>query len=171
MANHVSRQTAHPGVRALQALGLTLFLVTTLFLGAVLVTWVGRGPDSFQLIALVVSTAFAVLGVAAMLVDAADLWLLGRRMSPATQRIVRYTAFGATLVAVVASIFGTNSVLVVYLLPSVIVYLFVARRRRAPAGARAGRGGDWSARRAGPPARSGAATAKARQRRGGKKHR
>ncbi len=182
----MTQHPVRPGIRALEALGLTVFFATALFLAAILVTWIVKGPGGTQGVALVVSTACAVLGVLAMLVDSADLWVMGRRMSPSTVRIVRYFVFGAILAAVIASIFGRNSVLVLYLFPSMLIYLFIARRgptltraaeaRRASGGRRGttggSRGGNSTASRSGSSAGSGSGGGvKARQRRGGKKHR
>ena len=178
-------QPAGPGTRALQALGLTVFFATALFLAALLVTWVAQGPQGTQQTALVVSTAFAVIGVVAMLVDGADLWMFGRRLQPGTVKTLRYVVFGAVLAALVASLFGRNSVLIIYMLPAMAIYLVISRRRPAPAwtaarrgGAQAGRrpgasGSGGSGSRSGAGSRAGSAprAAKPRQRRGGKKRR
>ena len=104
-----------------------------------------------------------------MLIDAADLWVRGRRMTPHSVKMLRSLVFVAVLGALAASLLGGNSLVIPFLAPAMIIYLFIARKRpagptpRPPAVARGGAGGGRT--------RDGRSTAKSRQRKGGKKHR
>lgn len=170
----MTQQQAKPGIRALEALALAIFLATAAFLMALLVTWIGKGVGTFQAVGLLVSTACAVVAAFGMLWDAIDLWVRGRKMSFANLRRLRILVFVAVLGALAASMLGRNTALVVYLMPAMITYLFVARRRpndsyaASPAGAR---GGAARPRGNRPNGASSSSRYKARQRRGGKKHR
>lgn len=146
-----------------QAAGLTLFVVTLAVLTALFVTFAGKGVANLQQAALLFCTAAAVVAVAGMGWDALDLWLRGRKMTPYSVKMFRSLVFVAVLVAVGSSFVARTTAPVLVLAPAMIVYLFVARRPPTAAPA-AGRGGS-GATRAGS-----AGAAKARQRRGGKKH-
>ena len=157
------------GIRAAEALGLTIFLITAAFLVVLLGSWLAKGPDDFQDLALLFSTGCGVAAAIAMLIDAGDLWLFGRRMAPRTVKNVRMLVWVAVLGALAASLLGKNSMLVLYLGPAMITYLFISRRPPVGARAQAVRGGGASA-----PGRASAgatSTAKGRQRRGGRKRR
>jgi hypothetical protein len=155
-------QPARPGIRAGQALGLTVFLATGVLLALLFVSRVAAGLGNLQAVAAAVSTLCAAIAAFAMLVDAVDLWVRGRRMTPYSVKMFRSLVFVAVLVALGASLLGGNSLVVPIMAPSMVVYLLIARRPPAPAtaarGANSTTGGDGS-------------TAKSRQRRGGKKRR
>ena len=162
------QQPAKVGIRAGQALGLTIFLATAAFLTALLLSGLGSVFDSLPRAAASFSTLCALIAAFGMLIDAADLWVRGRRMLPHTVRMLRGMVFVAVLGALAASLLGGNSLVIVLLAPSLIAYLFIARRRprdpyaTAAGTARAGSGGGRTAT---------AAPTKSRQRKGGKKHR
>jgi hypothetical protein len=163
----VAQQPARAGIRAGQALGLTVFLATAAFLTALFLTALGQVFDSLQTTAAAFSTLCATVAAFAMLVDAADLWVRGRKMSPYAVKMVRSLVFIAVLGALAASLIGKNSLVIPILVPAMIVYLFIARRRparsyAAPAAGSRGAGGGRAAT---------AAPTKSRQRKGGKKHR
>ena len=161
------QQPAKPGIRAGQALGLTIFLATAAFLTALLLSGLGSAFDSLQRAAGSFSTLCAAVAAFAMLFDAADLWVRGRKMTPHSVKMFRSLVFVAVLGALAASMLGGNSLVIVILAPSMFVYLFITRKR--PAGtyaAVASRGGSGSG-----PGRPGGSTRKSRQRKGGKKHR
>jgi len=160
----VAQQPARPGIRLGQALGLTVFLVTAAFLTALLGSRITSVFTSLPATAAWFSTLCATVASFAMLIDAIDLWLRGRSMAARTVKLVRLMVFIAILGSLAASFVGGNSLVIPILMPSMFVYLFISRTRPAdaPAGATAVRGG--------PAPRSGG-TAKARQRRGGKKRR
>ena len=153
-------------MRAGQALGLTVFLVTAGILTALLGSRVTTVFDSLQTAAAWFSTLCATVAAFGMLIDAFDLWLRGRTMAARTVRHVRMLVFIAVLGSLAASLVGTNSLVIPILLPSMFIYLLISRRRPVdrPAGAAA-------AARGGSSARSGGGSAKSRQRRGGKKRR
>jgi hypothetical protein len=167
----VPQQPAKPGIRAGQALGLTVFLATAVFLTAVFITRAGVMFVSLQTAAAAFSTLCAAVAALLMLVDGADLWLRGRKMAPRTVRNLHVLVFAAVFGALVASLFGGNSLVIPILVPSMIAYLFIARRSSAPAAAASGRRTGSGAARVTSGRTTGTTTAKARQRRGGKKHR
>jgi len=161
----VPQQPARRGIRAAEALGLTVFLATAVFLVALLLAGLGTAFESAQRAAVAVSTLCAAVAAFAMLIDAADLWVRGRRMTEYSVKVLRLLVFVAVLAALVASFIGGNSLIIAFMAPSMIVYLFIARRRPAPAAG--GRGATGA--RSGSGATS--SSAKSRQRRGGKKRR
>lgn len=163
----MAQQQGRPGIRAGQALGLTVFLVTAAFLTAILGSRITSVFDSQQTAAAGLSTACAAVAAFAMLIDAIDLWLRGRTMTQRTVKLVRMLVFIAVLGALAASLVGENSLVIPILMPSMLIYFFIARSR--PAAAPAGVSGGS---RGGTGARSGGnTTVKSRQRKGGKKHR
>jgi hypothetical protein len=141
--------------------GLVVFMVTAaLFAGAAMNAVLAGIGD---MLAAAAAFAYAVAAVAAlaMLIDTYDLWVRGRRFSPKTARGVRSVVMIATLGAVASILLTRHISLLVYLGPALIVYYAVARAQP-----RVGTGG------ASPAAASrSSGGAKARQRRGGRKHR
>jgi hypothetical protein len=165
------QQPAKPGIRALEALALTVFLATAAFLTALFVTRLGSAFDTVQTAAAAISTLCAAVAAFGMLIDAADLWVRGRKMTPYSVKMFRSLVFIAVLGALVGSLLGGNSLVIPFLAPAMILYLFIARKRPndpyATATGRA-RGGSGSS----GGARVGSASpVKSRQRRGGKKRR
>ncbi len=145
-------------------------MVTLAVLVALFVTFAGKGVADLQQGALLFSTAAAIVAVAGMGWDAVDLWLRGRKMTPYSVKMFRSLVFVTVLAALGSSFLARTTAPVLILAPSMIVYLFVARRPATGAassarGGAASRGGGTGAARAGSPGAS-----KARQRRGGKKH-
>ena len=159
-------QPARPGIRLGQAAGLTVFVVTAALLTSLVITRVVAGISSLQTAALAFSTAAAAVAVFAMLFDAIDLWLRGRRMTAYSVKMFRSLVFVAILGALASSLLGGNSALVLVLAPSMIVYFFIVRATavRRPA---AGAARDTTTRAS--AAKPGAS--RSRQRKGGKKHR
>ena len=131
----MTRQPARPGVRASQALGLTIFLATAAFLVALLLSGLGSAFESVQKAAVAFSTLCAAVAAFGMLIDAADLWVRGRKMTAYSVKMFRSLVFVAVLGALVASLFGGNSLVIVFLAPAMIVYLV----HRAPSPGRLGR--------------------------------
>ena len=164
------QQPATRGIRAAEALGLTIFLATAALLTGLLITLVVGGLGSLQEVSSAFSTACAVIAAFAMLMDAADLWVRGRRFTPHSVRLLRTLVFIAIIGAVAASMLGENVVVTMLLLPSMVIYLFIARKR--PAGSARSKG-QSRAGSSGSGATSGSTSgsAKSRQRRGGKKRR
>jgi hypothetical protein len=145
-------------------------MLTLAVLVALFVTFAGTGVTSLQKGALLFSTATAMLAVGGMGWDAVDLWVRGRKLMPSTVRLLRSLVFLAVLAAVGSSFLSRTTGPVLVLAPSMVVYLFVARR--PPEGAAAGGRRAGAGRQGAPGAARGGAqgSAKARQRRGGKKH-
>jgi len=165
----VPQQPPRRGIRAAEALGLTVFALTVVFLAALLVTWILKVPDDFSQVALVFSTACGMAAAFGMLWDAIDLWLRGRQMPPRAVKNVRMMVWVGVLGALATSILGQNTMIVLYLAPALITYLFISRRVPAGSAARAAtRTGGGSA---GGARSGGSTTSKGRQRRGGRKRR
>jgi hypothetical protein len=158
----VPPQPARPTIRFAQAAGLTLYVATLAVLTALFLTFAGQGVSSLQDGALLFSTAAAVVAVAGMGWDAVDLWLRGRKMTPYSVKMFRSLVFVCVLAALGSSFLARTTAPVLVLFPSMIVYLFIARR---PAKGAPASGGGNSARSGSP-----AAASRSRQRRGGKKH-
>ena len=91
------QQPAKPGIRALEALGLTVFLATAAFLTALFLARLGSVFDSLQTTAAAFSTLCAAVAAFAMLIDAADLWVRGRGMAPRTVKSSASLVFVAIL--------------------------------------------------------------------------
>jgi hypothetical protein len=164
----VPPQPARPTLRLAQAAGLTLYVVTLAILVGLFVTFAGKGLSSLQEGALLFSTAAAIVAVGGMGWDAVDLWLRGRRMTPYSVKMFRSLVFVSVLAALGSSFLARTTAPVLILAPSMIVYLFVARRP-ATGAASSARGGAAS--RGGGAARPGSpGPSRTRQRRGGKKH-
>jgi hypothetical protein len=162
----VPQQPATRGIRAAEALGLTIFLATAALLTGLLITLVVGGLGNLQEVSSAFSTACAVIAAFAMLMDAADLWVRGRRFTPHSVRLLRSLVFVAIMGAVAASLLGENVLVIMFLFPSMIIYLFIARKRPAGSGppqsaSRAGSGGTVAT----------SSSARSRQRRGGMKRR
>ena len=64
-----------------------------------------------------------------MLIDAADLWVRGRKMTPHSVKMFRSLVFVAVLGALAGSLLGGNSLVVLFLAPAMIIYLFITRKR------------------------------------------
>ena len=108
----------------------------------------------------------AVVAAFGMLIDAFDLWVRGRKMTALSVKMVRSLVFVAVLGALARQHAGGNSLVIPFLAPAMIIYLFIARS--APA-ARYATAAGASARRLGSGRTASAAPSKSRQRRGGKK--
>jgi hypothetical protein len=163
----VPQQPAKPGIRVLEALGLTVFLATAAFLTALFLTRLGTVFESLQTAAAAFSTLCAAVAAFGMLIDAADLWVRGRKMTPYSVKMVRMLVFVAVLGALAASMLGGNSLVIFFLAPAMVIYLVISRKRPATRYATAP-----GSTRGGPATRpASSSSAKSRQRRGGKKRR
>lgn len=166
------QQPARPSLRAAQAVGLTVFFATATILSALLITRLTAGLGSPQAAAAAFSTACAAIAAFAMLADAMDLWVRGRRMTVHSVKMVRSLVFVAVLAALAASILGGNALVGLVLSPAMFTYLFISRRSTVPlAGSRRAPGGSTTRGARGGTSGRASTPAKARQRRGGKKRR
>lgn len=153
-----ARQT--PGVTRL--VGLFVFMVTAALFAGAAVNAVLAGIDDLVDAATAFAYAVATVAALAMLIDTYDLWIRGRRFPVKTARGVRSVVTIATLGALASILLTREISLLVYLGPALILYYVVARAQARPAGTSALSSTTRS---------SAAGTAKARQRRGGKKRR
>ena len=150
-----------------QMIGLFVFVATAaIFLGA-LANQVLAGLHTVQQFAVAFSYLVAVVALVVMFADVYELWVRGRRFTPATSRGLRMIVLVAILASMATTLMGKNMTLVIFLMPSIIIYYMTMRpapstSRRAAAGGAATRGGT---------SRAGTSGGKSRQRKGGKKHR
>jgi hypothetical protein len=150
-----------------QAAGLTLYVATLAILTALFITFLTKGGFDLHRASLLFSTLCAMVATFGMGWDAYDLWVRGRQMTPHSVRLFRSMVFVAVIGALATGFLASSTLPVLVLGPSMLVYLFIARRPAAASSRGAG-----SSR---PPASGGGRTgsvssSKARQRRGGKKH-
>lgn len=143
------------GARLGRALVLTILLVTAIILFGLAGTAASQGSFSSARVALIVSTFLGAAAAVAMLGDAFDLWMLGRRMASPRVRVLRWMVFAAVLVALALTLLGQNTLLFLIMTPALVAYLFVIKSR--PGTARAGQ--------------ATADASRGRQRRGGRKRR
>jgi hypothetical protein len=148
-----------------QMIGLFVFVATAaIFLGA-LANQVLAGLHTVQQFAVAFSYLVAVVALVVMFVDVYDLWVRGRRFDKAKARGLRMIVLVAILASMATTLMGRNMTLVIFLMPSIIIYYVTMRpapsaSRTAAQGA-AGRGAT---------SRAGTSRSKSRQRKGGKKH-
>jgi hypothetical protein len=152
-------------------IGLFVFVATAaIFLGA-LANQVLAGLHTVQQFAVAFSYLVAVVALVVMFVDVYDLWVRGRRFDKATTRGIRMIVLVAILGSTAATLLGRNMTLVIFLMPSIIIYYMTMRpapsASRGAAQGATGRGASGGTSRAA----SGGGGSKSRQRKGGKKHR
>lgn len=140
-----------PWQKTVRSLGLTVLLVTAVFLAGLAYTYVsGDEGTAWKRLALATALAAGSVASLAMTVDAFDFWVRGRSMSPFTLTMTRSLIFVAMLVALGLSLVAAGPALLLTMTPALMIYLFGVVRGR-PAAVRRPSSGD------------------ARQRRGGKK--
>ena len=147
-------------------IGLFVFVATAaIFLGA-LANQVLAGLHTVQQFAVAFSYLVAVLAVVVMFVDVYDLWVRGRRFSKAAARSLRMIVLVAILASMATTLLGKNMTLVIFLMPSILIYYMTMR----PAPAASRRTAQGGAATRGGTTRGGSGGGKSRQRKGGKKH-
>ena len=119
---------ARPAIRAGQALGLTIFVATAAVLVALLLSRLGAAFDSGQKAAVSFSTLCAAIAAFAMLLDAADLWVRGRTMTAYSVSMFRSLRLRRRARGLAASLLGANSLVIIFLAPAMITYLFITRK-------------------------------------------
>jgi len=150
------RQDLTVGQRVLRSSGLTILLMTTLACGMLAYTYaVGGQIGGWRQPLVVLSLLLAAVAAFTMTIDSFDLWMLGRRITASSVRMVHSLVFVAILVAVVLSVVTRTPGLLLVMTPALVIYLFTVMRPQA-----ASRPG---------PARAGGNSRRGRQKRGGKK--
>ena len=150
------RQDLTVGQRVLRSSGLTILLMTTLACGMLAYTYaVGGQIGGWRQPLVVLSLLLAAVAAFTMTIDSFDLWMLGRRITASSVRMVHSLVFVAILVAVVLSVVTRTPGLLLVMTPALVIYLFTVMRPQA-----ASRPG---------PARAGGNSRRRRQKRGGKK--
>ncbi len=139
-----------------------VFLVTAALLTGTAIRLILAVPDNLQEAALGFGVVCASVAAIAMLIDAIDLWARGRRMTAQGQKMIRLLVLIAIFGALAMSVLGRGGGVIAYLMPALVIYLFMAPRRSRSAAAE-GRPAAPSSQRSTP--------VRARQRRGGKKRR
>lgn len=143
--------------------GLTLFVATGLLLGALVVSGLAVGLGSVRAIAVATSTFAGMVACFVMFIDALDLWIRGRQMTPHTQKLLLRLVLVAVVAAFGLSIVGRNPSLLLLMAPSLILYLATVRKPAAARASRRSTKGASGGRRTAPSG--------SRQKRGGKKRR
>jgi hypothetical protein len=148
-------------------IGLFVFVATAaVFLGA-LAHAVPAGLHDVQQFAAAFSYLVGALALAVMFFDVYDLWVRGRRLSGSAARSIRMVVLVAILASMAATLLGRNTTLVIFFMPSVLIY-YVTMRPQPATGRPAAPGGRGV--RAGGSGRGGTG-GKSRQRKGGRKRR
>ncbi len=156
----VKRDDLSVAQKALRSLGVGVILATAVLATGLTVRYLsGDGGSASTRLALAISMVGASVACFAMLVDAFDFWLLGRRMTPFSVKMTRSLVFVAMLVAIGLSLAVAGTALLLVLTPALMIYLFGVARRRPPA----------TGRPSGAVSRGAARTS--RQKRGGKTRR
>ena len=150
------RQDLTVGQRVLRSAGLTILLMTALACGMLAYTYAtGSQFGGWRQPFVVLSLLLAALAALVMTIDSFDLWMLGRRITAFSVRMVHSLVFVAILAAVVLSLVTKTPALLLVMTPALVIYLFTVLKRQP-----ASKPG---------PARSGSRSRPNRQKRGGKK--
>jgi hypothetical protein len=150
------RQDLTVGQRVLRSMGLTVLLMTVLVCAMLAYTYaVGSRFGGWRQPFVVLSLLLAAVAAFTMMIDSFDLWMLGRRITAFSVRMVHSLVFVAVLVAVVLSVVTRTPGLLLVMTPALVIYLFTVMRPQP-----ASRPG---------PARGGGSARPGRQKRGGKK--
>jgi len=166
----VRRDDLTPGQKTLRSAGMTVIVLTVFLCGGIAYSYLwGDQGTGWKPLASALGLVAAAGALIAMLVDAFDSWVRGRRMTDFSVRVTRSFIFVAMLVAVALSVAGGTPLFFILMTPALMIYLFgVVRRRPEPIR----RPSDVPGRRStGPGARGSGARSGggSRQRRGGRK--
>ena len=144
------------GQKVLRSLGLTILFMTAIAAGTLAFTVLsGDAIGGWRRPLVALSLLLVAVAVLVMMIDAFDLWMLGRRITAFSVRMVNSLVFVAILVAAVLSVVTKTAGLLLVLTPALAIYLFTVMRPRAASGP--------------GPARAGGSPRRGRQKRGGKK--
>jgi len=150
------RQDLTAGQRVLRSAGLTILLMTALVCGLLAYTYAtGSQFGGWRQPLVVLSLLLAAVAAFVMMIDSFDLWMLGRRITAFSVRMVHSLVFVAILAAVALGIITKTPGLLLLMAPALIIYLFTVMK--PPPASRPG------------PARGGGRAQPGRQKRGGKK--
>ncbi|MCX6363765.1 MAG: hypothetical protein NTW58_06270 [Actinobacteria bacterium] len=150
------RQDLTVGQRVLRSAGLSILLMTALVCGLLAYTYAtGDRFGGWRQPLVVLSLLLAALAAFVMMIDSFDLWMLGRRITAFSVRMVHSLVFVAILVAVVLSVVTGTPGLLLVMTPALVIYLFTVLKPQA-----ASRPG---------PARGAGRSQPGRQKRGGRK--
>lgn len=128
--------------RALYSVGLAVLMLTAALCGLLALTYAGGGRfGGGRQVAVVLSLLVATVATLAMAADLVDIWLLGRRFSPLSVRMVHLLVFAAMLVAVGFSIVTRTTVLLLVMTPAFLMCLFTVIRPRPQRARGVGPGG------------------------------
>ena len=158
------RQDLTVGQRILRSIGLTIMLMTAVACALLAFSLAGGDTvEGWRKPLVVLSLLLAAVAALAMTVDSFDLWMLGRRVTAFSVRMLHSLVFVAILAAIVLSLVTRTPGLLLVTAPALVIYLFTVMKPQPRAGA------------AGEPRSAGRAPGRARsqsgrQRRGGKKH-
>ena len=152
--------TLTSGQKTIRSLGLTVLLVSLLYV-LVLAFTVSANTEGGQWkrLGLMVAMLSAAVALGAMLVDAFDFWVRGRRFTPFSLKMLHSLVFVCMLAAFALTLFVPGAALMLTITPALLIYLFGVVRKPGPVRRPAGSGRQ----RRGRPAEPG------RQRRGGRK--
>ena len=150
------RQDLTVGQRVLRSTGLTILLMTSVACAMLAYTYAaGSQFGGWRQPFVVVSLLLAAVAALVMMIDAFDLWMLGRRITAFSVKMVHSLVFVAMLAAIVLSVVTKTPGLLLVMTPALVIYLFTVSKAKSASRPGKARGGGRS--RAG------------RQKRGGKK--
>ena len=136
------RQDLTVGQRVLRSSGLTILLMTTLACGMLAYTYaVGGQIGGWRQPLVVLSLLLAAVAAFTMTIDSFDLWMLGRRITASSVRMVHSLVFVAILVAVVLSVVTRTPGLLLVMTPALVIYLFTVVRSQVASRPGPARGG------------------------------
>ena len=156
------RQDLTVGQRILRSIGLTIMLMTAVACALLAFSLAGGDTvEGWRKPLVVLSLLLAAVAALAMTIDSFDLWMLGRRVSAFSVRMVHSLVFVGILAAIVLSLVTRTPGLLLVTAPALVIYLFTVMKPQPRAGAGPRPGGQAAGR---------AQSQSGRQRRGGKKH-
>jgi hypothetical protein len=157
------RQDLTVGQRILRSMGLTVMLMTAAACALLAVSLAnGNTVQGWRQPLVVLSLILAAVAALTMTIDSFDLWMLGRRVSAFSVRMLHSLVFVAILAAIVMSLITRTPGLLLVTAPALVIYLFTVMKPQPQPRAGAGpRPGGRAAGRAQPQS--------GRQKRGGKK--
>ena len=119
------RQDLTSGHKALRSLGLTILFMTVIGAGTFAFTVLsGDAIEGWRRQLVALSLLLAAVAALVMMIDAFDLWMLGRRITAFSVKMVHSLVFVAMLAAIVLSVVTKTSGLLLLVTPALAIYLF-----------------------------------------------